>query len=153
MVRSFFALAVALTSLLVLGCNKDSGPATVSVSGTITLDKKPLEGVEVNFYSQPENFLASGVTDASGKYTLYQGAVAGENKVWVTKTQTSDADPSAMENNPELDPGMMEAASGSLEPTTEAEDTGLPEKFSDSEETVLKFVVPDGGTSSANFDL
>ena len=154
MVRSFFTWAVALSTLLVLGCAKDSGPATASVSGTVYLDDKPLEGVEVNFFSQEQSFLASGITDSSGKYALYQGAVAGENKVWITKVQTSDGDPAAMEDDPDTDPGMMEAMSGAdtvEEAATESDQ--LPKKFSDSEETVLKFSVPAGGTSSADFKL
>ena len=154
MVRSFFTWAVALASLLVLGCAKDSGPVTVSVSGTVYLDDKPLEGVEVNFFSQEQTFLASGLTDSSGKYALYQGAVAGENKVWITKAQTSDGDPAAMDENPDSDPGMMAAMTGADTIEEKAEESDqLPKKFSDSEATVLKFSVPAGGTSSADFKL
>lgn len=79
----FLALAVML--LCVSGCGGDDTPPLGEVSGTITLDGEPLEGVIVVF--KPESGrAATGTTDASGQYTLefsYQvpGCKVGANKV------------------------------------------------------------------------
>jgi hypothetical protein len=63
------------------------------VSGTVTLDGKPLSGVTVTFYPVAEKSDAQaahsiGTTDASGAYTLStadgrKGAVVGKHKVVV----------------------------------------------------------------------
>lgn len=157
MVRSFFTCAVGLAVLSLVGCPSGSGPKTVPVSGMVSLDDKPLEGVEINFYYQPEDFLATGVTDADGRYDLYTGAVAGENTVWIVKRTVNDTDPAGGDpaENPEADPAQMTAmVDENTEPGEEVADADqLAKKFSDPEETVLKFVVPSGGTSSADFRL
>ena len=159
MIRFAFACVVGLASLLMLGCGT-GGPETVPVSGVVYLDDEPLEGVEVNFFSSRENgFLASGVTGAGGRYELHPGAVVGQNKVWIVKSTLSDIDPAGdPAENPELDPGMMEAeaAAGVGAEAGPALDTGaerLPAKFSDPDKTELTFTVPGGGTSSADFKL
>lgn len=78
-------LALAATLIFVSGCGGDDTPPLGEVSGTITLDGQPLEGVIVVF--KPESGrAATGTTDASGQYTLefsYQvpGCKVGNNKV------------------------------------------------------------------------
>lgn len=74
----------------VAGCGGGSdAPELGQVTGTVTLDDKPLEGATVTF--MPENSRASsGTTDASGKYVLtyirdQTGAAIGKHKVIVTK--------------------------------------------------------------------
>lgn len=144
--------------VLLTGCSSegDGQPATVSVSGVITLDKKPLEGAEVNFFSSNGDFLSSGLTDKDGKYQLYQGAVPGENKVWISKdTSKSDTNPEGGDpaENPDADVAQVEARPGAEEENSEALGEQLPPKFSDPEQTVLKYKVPGGGSDAANFDL
>jgi hypothetical protein len=79
----FLALAAMLVFLP--GCGSDDTPPLGEVSGTITLDGEPLEGVIVVF--KPDNGrAATATTDASGEYTLefsYQvpGCKVGANKV------------------------------------------------------------------------
>ena len=151
---------VCISGILVLcalGCGKDGGPQTVAVSGTVYLDDKPLAGVEVNFYSEQNDFLATGVTGEDGRYELFQGAVVGENKVWITRARGSEVDPAGggdPAENPELDvaqaEAVAEAAAGALEETTAGD---LPAKFSDPDKTILKYVVPEGGSSNADFRL
>lgn len=147
---------MAAAALLTAGCgSEDSGPETVAVSGTVLVDGKPIEGAEVNFYSAETKFLASGMTDAEGKFTLYQGAVVGENKVWISKdTSKSDTDPEGMDpaENPEADSAQMAEAAGDMG-ELEAKGEILPPKFSNSEQSVLKFNVPEGGTEAADFKI
>lgn len=160
MTRFIMMCAVVLVVPLVLGCNPESsGPDTVSVSGTVYLDDEPLGGVEVNFFSSQHDFLATGATGEDGRYELFQGAVAGENKVWIAKMTASDTNPDASVDpaeNPEADPTQMDAAAEGATEEEEGEETeagALPEKFSDPDKTILTFSVPAGGTSSADFKL
>ena len=154
--RNWASLITLSLTFALAGCGgEDSGPETVSVSGTVSLDKKPLEGAEVNFFSKEGNFLASGMTDAEGNFQLYQGAVAGENQVWISKKKGGNAaaagDPG---ENPDLDTTQLAAESGLDEgDIVVAGSELLPAKFSDSAKSVLKYVVPDGGSDAANFDL
>jgi hypothetical protein len=56
--------------LIVLGCGQ-SGPKLAAVTGTVTLDGKPVQGALVTFISKAENGSSSfGKTDANGKYQL-----------------------------------------------------------------------------------
>lgn len=93
--------AVAMVGLLgaafLVGCGP-AAPTIYPVSGTITLDGKPLEGATVTFVpasGPPSN----GMTDAAGKYTIMTGgkpgAVAGPCQVAVTKAAGSVAAPAA----------------------------------------------------------
>src|SRR5439155_21810734 len=68
------AWALAAAVLITTGCG--SGNKVVPVSGTVTLDGKPLANAHVAFQpeapkgSQNAGVGSYGVTDASGKYTL-----------------------------------------------------------------------------------
>lgn len=147
------AVGAALALLFNLsGCGGESGPETVSVFGTVFVDGKPIEGAQVNFFSEEHNFLSTGVTDAEGAYQLYAGAVAGENKVWISKMPVEGlaGDP---EENPELDMGQLAAMSEAEFPMEAVGNEELPEKFSDPDQTVLKFMVPEDGSEKADFKL
>lgn len=141
---------------LILGCGETGDrPKTVDVSGTVTLDGDPVEGAEVNFFSARANFLASGMTDKDGKYSLYQGAAVGENKVWISKdTSKTELTPLGMDpaENPEADVVQIEAAAGT-EMEAEVKGEQFPAKFSNPDQTVLKYSVPEGGAEDANFKL
>ena len=91
-----FKQSLAVLALVSLaGCGA-SNPPTFPVSGTVTLDGKPVEGAAVLFIpfdgtGQP----ASAMSDASGNYALTtftanDGAMAGNYKIKVTKFDTPD---------------------------------------------------------------
>jgi hypothetical protein len=109
------------------------------VSGRVTLDKKPLANAIVFFQPDKENPgpPSEGKTDSEGKYTLrvasknVEGAQVGKHKVSISLT--------------EGDPGAT--AGANPKPRTER----LPAQYNSS--TKLKFDVPSGGSSAANFDL
>jgi len=94
--------ALMTVAPLLIGCGgAGDTPELGDVSGTVTLDGKPLAGALVTF--QPEGGRPStGETDESGQYTLTyssasMGARVGKHSVRITKTDvsgtTKDGDP------------------------------------------------------------
>jgi hypothetical protein len=81
---------IALLLLLILviaGCAR--GPRIVPVSGTITLDGQPVKDAAVMFMLNPDNRIATGITDAAGRYSLSthpagNGAFEGTHTVTVS---------------------------------------------------------------------
>jgi hypothetical protein len=85
---SVFAVITAV------GCG---GASFVPVTGTVTLDGKPLAGAAVNFTpaTAGQGQVAQGQTDESGKFTLSSvgglGAVPGSYKIGVSKLEGAAA--------------------------------------------------------------
>jgi len=87
------ALFAIITSAVVNGCGDpfdvDYGDLNLAtVSGTVTLDDKPLAGARVIFES-PDQTYSYGITDNSGSYTLMfnseqNGVTPGEKVVRIT---------------------------------------------------------------------
>ncbi len=113
------------------------------VSGTVTLDGKPLANASVNF--QPVDSAKSGLgssskTDANGRYRLRvvmddkAGAVVGKHRVSISTWKEED---------PSYDPPP-----GKLPP--KAKDP-IPAKYN--AKTELAFEVPPGGSDQADFAL
>jgi hypothetical protein len=89
------ANTLLITGLATLtGCGP-GGPALGKVTGLVTLDGKPLPNASVSFMPIGEGGVATGVTDASGKYELShpsgKGAVVGKNKVAVTSIHKTES--------------------------------------------------------------
>lgn len=83
-----------------LGCGGGSTEDLVSVSGTITLDEKPLEGATVAFIpaKSKQTQPSWGFSDAAGKYHLktaegYDGICLGEYRIVVSKLTMQDGSP------------------------------------------------------------
>jgi hypothetical protein len=124
----------ALLAAAVAGCG---GSSTADVSGTVTLDEKPLAGATVTF--TPASTKDSGVggsygkTDADGRYRLKtvvgdkSGAAVGKHKVTISLTKENPANPEA------------------------AVQDVVPAKYNVKSD--LTFDVPAGGTSQADFKL
>lgn len=68
------ASLLAYVSVLLTGCNPaPTGPATVPVTGEVSLDGKPVEGALVLFFPADKSAgikTSSAETDAEGKFTL-----------------------------------------------------------------------------------
>src|SRR5207249_2020847 len=76
-------VAVVLVPIGLVGCSQSE---TVVVTGTVTLNGKPADQVEVAFNPKKNGRLTTGVTDADGKFTLStakpnDGAMPGEYAV------------------------------------------------------------------------
>ncbi len=95
-IASYYAGWTSAVLLLALaGC--DSGPPMGQVTGKVTLDTKPIKGLEVNFSPQDAKLgtTATGYTQADGTYTLYypgseEGAPAGDYTVSIVGGETSE---------------------------------------------------------------
>lgn len=143
-------LSVAISCLLFLpGCGGPDFPQTEPVSGTVSLNGKPIEGVEVYFVS--EELVTSGKTDSQGHYDLVNGALAGENKVYFSKI---DGESQFEEGDGMDDLQMAEAAaSGVGARKAKAAKQVIPAEYSNANEPKLDFEVPSGGSESADFKL
>ena len=95
MIRSLLRLTVTTTVLalfaLTQGCSSDDGAAPPlemgKVTGTVTLDGKPLAGVEIIFAPDEGGGSSSGATDDAGNFSLEYsgggriGAVVGTHTI------------------------------------------------------------------------
>lgn len=105
--RRLGAIAIAMTASLFVGCGGDLG--LTPVTGTVTLDGKPLPNAEVVF--RPEDGRPSlGTTDDQGRFELryssdQMGAVQGKHKVSIS----TRGDQSAESGVPELVPARYNA--------------------------------------------
>lgn len=87
---------LAVVVVVFVGCGRSDLPELGTVSGTLTLDGKPLPHAIVNF-TPTEGRPSRGETDDEGQYTLMyltdaRGALVGQHKVTVTLTVTDEMD-------------------------------------------------------------
>lgn len=90
------------------GCGQDTGPALGDVTGTVTLDGKPLPEASVTFYPADDGRPSQGTTDETGKYTLMftgtkEGAMVGQHSVQVeVGVPTGESDTPPVSRVPQL---------------------------------------------------
>ncbi len=132
-------LSLACLLTICAGCG-DSFPVA-PVSGTITLDGKPLADARVGFEPKRSGKeLAAGpgsyaTTDRQGRFVLESlddrnGAVVGTHRVWIRTIKTK------------------EGPNGEIETVVEEQ---VPARYNS--QTELTFDVPAEGTEAANFAL
>lgn len=155
MIRTFLYGCLLICSVLLVGCGGGDIPKTVPVTGTVTLDGKPIEGATVNFISDEGSITASGKTDANGKFSLQAiigsqtatGTVVGSHGVAVVKTESSGqevTDPKAMMAQMTTNPAI----------TSQFKQKYLiPEKYSNPLQSKLKFQVTDAGPNDFKIEL
>lgn len=138
------ALAAGLFALA--GCG--SGGKYVPVSGTVTLDGKPLAGVMVLF--QPVGGDAGGVgstarTDAAGWFTLEASTATATSGAFVGKhtVRIATVPPKGSSVADDSDAAAAKGKKAFRDP--------VPEKYNTA--TTLTFDVPPGGTDKADFVL
>lgn len=112
-VQTLSKLLLGSTCLLMVGCN--SGPVTdysklglVSISGSVSLDGKPVSDAAVFFYTEDDRY-CFGVTDQSGKYTARlnsekSGVTPGEKRVEIWTSRNPLGDSASDEESEEEDP-------------------------------------------------
>jgi hypothetical protein len=131
--------------LVAAGCGSKGPnlPPQYPVSGSITIDGKPLAGAGIMFLPRGETrgTGAFGMADAAGKYSLKTdhggpGAPEGEYAVTISKVVNRDGTPYVPK------PDVAEAG----------ERETMPGIYSDSMKTVLTAKVPQGG-DTINFEL
>lgn len=98
--------ALALLLLAAAGCGSD-GPELTDVSGTVTVDGRPVPNATVMFVPEaPDGSPSYGVTDAEGYYSLMftrdkEGAMLGRHTVEITTEKVSKQDIEDMRANGE----------------------------------------------------
>ncbi|HQU41268.1 MAG: hypothetical protein B7Z73_03230 [Planctomycetia bacterium 21-64-5] len=133
--KSFFVFAVLCC--FVCGCGKSTGPPKaliIPVTGTVTLDGKPLPGADVTFIPSQGIGAFTGRTNDDGSYQL-EGLVGAKAKcqgkcgVRISRMLKPDGSlPSPDE--PPANVGATES---------------LPERYSSASTTELSAEVPEGG--------
>ncbi len=95
----------ALTTLILVGCDSSGDrPNLGQVTGSVTLDGKPIADVLVRF--EAEGFRASqGVTDAEGQYRLryirnIMGAAIGNHEVTISDSSGKKRVPKTYQTEP-----------------------------------------------------
>ncbi len=148
--RTAKSIACLLAIVTICGCGGSGNPDTVKVTGTVTYNGDTVDGATVAFTPASEGgHLATGITDASGKFSLTtfesdDGAVVGSYSVAITKSETTG--------------GMSEdeehAAINAGEEVTEATTTHLlPENYGNGATSGLKAEVTAGGPNDFTFEL
>ncbi|UUO05914.1 carboxypeptidase-like regulatory domain-containing protein [Blastopirellula sp. J2-11] len=107
-----------LILIAAVGCGQHRAsdlPDLGEVSGTVTLDGKPLPEATVSFQSTEVGRMASGMTDSAGQYKLYllndiSGAPLGQNDVYITTARPAD-DSKPGSGRPEKLPAIYHAKS------------------------------------------
>ncbi|MBM3992859.1 MAG: carboxypeptidase regulatory-like domain-containing protein [Planctomycetes bacterium] len=130
--------------LVLLGC--DSGPPLHTVSGTVILKGKAIEGAVVRFMPEgaTEGFGGQGVTDATGKYEVIAGNMnqrkglpAGKYKVVITCLRRPDGSAP----DPNVPPIESDAKEHIPEPYSNRRDTPLTATIG-SEPATVDFTLP-----------
>ena len=131
--KRFCGAALALVCLV--GC----GSKLASVSGIVRLDGKPIAAAGVAFHPVDKGPVASGTTDADGRYRLetgsQSGVAPGEYRVTVCKDRISGIGKDGL------------ALSGGIKV-----EHFLPPKYNDPATSPLRVTVGQGAQSH-NFDL
>ena len=141
-------LLLILLLVVAIGCSGD-GCDVAPVSGVITIGGKPIEGVKVKMFpvaidgsKTVKGKMASGITDAQGRYSLVladnnarSGATVGINRVVLSTLVTK--------RNPDDPAGAYLIVVPEM----------IPKKFTSLRHTSLQFEVPTTGTDQANFEL
>ncbi len=140
-----------LLVVVVAGCDSTVGPVAdiekvAPVSGTLTYKGKAIEGYQVTLYPADGRRVATGVTDAQGKFTMGtnrpgDGAPPGIHKVsvmWVGPGSTDAAGQEQIIDNPALLP----------KPPVK-----LPAKYGNPDTSALTQEVPKEGLKDLAIDL
>lgn len=102
--------SVLFPLLVIAGC----GPKPVPVEGVVKLDGAPVEGATVTFVTADGKLSASGLTDASGHFSLSTasgpGAFPGDYKVVVVKNPQVAGNETMTADSPEYMKHMKKEA-------------------------------------------
>jgi hypothetical protein len=142
---------VCLVALLG-GCG-EAKPKLFPAGGTVTYNGEAVAGATVSFRCDEANTVATGITDAQGRfeldtYKVGKGAAAGKHTVTVSKASAPSGAPAG---------GMsMEDAAKQAGPAEEPEaepEGALPEKYADPAQPLLEFTVSAEGQNDFKIEL
>jgi hypothetical protein len=148
---------VICSLLLVGGCGGGSGVGAVKATGTVTLDGTPVEGATVTFVPKGEGRVATGITDAEGKFAMKtveagDGAVPGSYDVIVSKLAVVSGSAAASQ---EEEMARLEDMSkkGELRAVQTPTANQLPNKYSVKGQSGLTAEVAEGSDNDFVFAL
>ena len=154
MSRPVLLITPVLCALIAVGLLSGCGggqpgadrPAVVPVKGLVLYDGKPVEGAMVVFQPEKHEHGAAGLTDANGAFRLRTfspdaGAVPGEFKVSIRKTQTRASGGGAEADDAEHPEGQA------------VETWLLPKNYSNPATSGLTATVTEGGPNEFKFEL
>lgn len=162
-----FHLPFLFAFVLTLGCSGGSNgnrPPTYPVSGTITLNGKPVDGATVTFEPMEGKGSAVGSTDAQGKYNLStfnsgDGAIEGQFKVSISKYLTPVVKPSTSTPPGTFGPpGLPDdysppvVGSGASRGASAGPKNELPAKYANVETSALRATV-DKKSNTIDFEM
>jgi hypothetical protein len=137
MLRLCILFAAPVVIFFAGGCGGSKYP-TAPVSGTVTMDGKPLANGSLTYQPEGGGMASHGRTDESGRYTLksirddFDGAVVAKHRVIIRTVGKSSTDTSSDRADPTaVDP--------------------IPKKYNDATELTME--VPAEGRDDADFDL
>lgn len=162
MSRLFFVSALILASSA--GCGGSSGPKTVPVTGTVTLDGTPVAGATVTFSPTVTDGgrTSVGVTDNEGKFSLLAagagaGVVPGSYMVGISKTSgaaTPAAQPASQEEAMKQIQAKMGGGSNAFLPKGPvAVKDELPEMYKDPAKSGFSAEVNEDGENDFTFAM
>ncbi len=150
-----------LISQFSLGCGSDAHVIT-PVKGVVTMNGKPMAGVQVLFKVKDCPLGASGVTNDQGEFELTtnntnDGAVVGENHVAIREIPKEAIVSSGMSAE-DMKAGKMIPKGASRDMEKETKKLGnsngaVPAKYGDHEKSGLTRTVVRGEKNVFNFDL
>jgi len=151
-----FVFCMSLVPVL-SGCGESVAPGRgVPVSGTVTMEGKPLADADIMFTN--DTFVGVAKTDAEGRYRLVQGALPGNNRVSVSKYEGGQG-PALASPQPEadgMDAGQQAAAQmgwGDQKKKAAGPKQLVPADYSNPSTTKLTYSVPPEGGSGVDFNL
>jgi len=157
--RSILVSTCIVSLILLAGCKtRDRGniPQTAPVSGTVTLDGKPVDGATVVFVpTGTPAYGAYAITDSSGRFTLKSsetvtGAVPGGYLVQVTKL-VPDTSGSVVVTPEEAEHEAQ--AKGSSSTAGGGTKNALPEKYANPKTSGIEVTVPAEGIQNLEIKL
>lgn len=113
-VVKLFKLMFSVALIAAVGCGGVDRPDLVEVTGTVTLNGSPAEGLMVTFFPVEAGRPAKGITDASGNYSLSfafdaPGAAEGKYTVGMEWVGVEGADGNTTTNDKPLPKEYAEA--------------------------------------------
>jgi hypothetical protein len=126
-----------LATMVLVGCGNER--PTAPVSGTVKMNGKPLANAALTFQPIGGGNASTGITDASGRYTLTflysedEGAIVTTHNVIIRTHRRANTEDTS---NDRADPSARDP---------------IPRRYNDATELTME--VPAEGTDSADFDL
>lgn len=134
----FLCLFAAFTFVTISGCGGASD-GRVSISGTVTLDGKPLDGGTIAFIGGGGGALATASTNKEGKFQIQ--VALGTNKVTISKEDLT----SAIQTAPKSDADTLMGTDAQYKEQLKSMPKALvPAKYSKHETSGLSFDIVQG---------